>query len=243
MLFRDRRDAGRQLAQRLTQFAHRSDVVVLGLPRGGVPVAFEVAQALDVPLDVFVVRKLGAPENEELAIGAIASGGIRVLNEELMRDLNVSLSFADEAAEREVAEVAEREKLYRGDVPFPSLVNRTVILVDDGLATGATMRAAVRAAARAKAKQVIAAAPVGSTSARLSVSLEADQVVCLYTPHGFTAVGESLRTGAPGSARASILTIASGWWSHGFGTLLYSVQTGKSGFESENERDSGFQNS
>lgn len=190
MLFRDRRDAGRQLAQRLTQFAHRSDVIVLGLPRGGVPVAFEVAQALEVPLDVFVVRKLGAPENEELAIGAIASGGIRVLNEELMRDLHVSLTFADEAAEREVAEVVEREKLYRGDVPFPSLVNRIVILVDDGLATGATMRAAVRAAARAKAKQVVAAAPVGSPSARLSVALEADQVVCLYTPHAFRAVGE-----------------------------------------------------
>src|SRR5438046_2300077 len=141
--FRDRRDAGRRLAGKLQPYANRGDVIVLGLPRGGVPVAFEVATALGAPLDVFVVRKLGLPGYEELAMGAIASGGVRVLDRDLIRVARVSDSDLRRVTAAEEAELERRERLYRGDRPFPDLKGRTVILVDDGLATGSTMRAAV----------------------------------------------------------------------------------------------------
>src|SRR5829696_8293678 len=143
--FRDRHDAGRQLARELMEYAHRPDVIVLALPRGGVPVAYEVARALGAPLDVFVVRKLGLPWHEELAIGAIASGGVRVLDRDLIRLARVSEADVERVTAAEQAELARRERQYRGARPFPDLHEKTVILVDDGLATGSTMRAAVQA--------------------------------------------------------------------------------------------------
>src|SRR5688500_14224591 len=143
--FRNRRDAGKKLAQELLHYANRSDVIVLALPRGGVPVAYEVALALNVPMDVFIVRKLGLPGHEELAIGAIASGGIRVLNEDIVRALNISEEVINRIAERELKELQRRERRYRGDRPPSEVSDRIGILVDDGLATGASMRAAVAA--------------------------------------------------------------------------------------------------
>src|SRR5262249_1299227 len=148
MLFRNRTEAGRQLAAKLKKYADRPDVLVLALPRGGVPVAFEVARALHAPLDLFLVRKLGLPGQEELAMGAIATGGVRVLNEELVRALGVSDDVLDTAVARELRELERRERSYRGDRPPPDVRGRTVILVDDGLATGSTMRAAVAALRR-----------------------------------------------------------------------------------------------
>src|SRR5213593_599856 len=142
MIFRNRQDAGQRLAARLKNYAGRSDVLVLALPRGGVPVAFEVAEQLKAPLDVFLVRKLGVPGQEELALGAIASGGTRVLNDELVRDLGIPESVIDSLARREQQELERRERLYRGGRPLPDVSGRVVILVDDGLATGASMRAA-----------------------------------------------------------------------------------------------------
>src|SRR6516165_11182008 len=143
MLFRDRADAGRQLARKLGRYAGRSDVVVLGLPRGGVPVGYEVARALRAPLDVFLVRKLGLPGHEELAMGAIASGGVRVINDEVVQRLRVSEAMIEEVAEQEIEELHRRQRLYRADRPPLQVKDRTVILVDDGLATGSTTRAAV----------------------------------------------------------------------------------------------------
>ena len=143
--FRNRTDAGRQLAEKLAAYADRPDVLVLALPRGGVPVGFEVARALGAPLDVFLVRKLGVPGYEELAMGAVATGGVRVLNDEIVRGLGISEHEIDAVVARELQELARRERLYRGDRPPPDVAGRTVILVDDGLATGATMRAAVAA--------------------------------------------------------------------------------------------------
>src|SRR3981189_481185 len=145
MYFRDRREAGRQLSQHLAAYANRPDVLVLALPRGGVPVAYEVARALHAPLDVFLVRKLGVPGQEELAMGAIATGGIRVLNEDVVRALNIPPRVIDSVAAQEARELERREHLYRGNRPAPDLTGRTVILVDDGLATGSSMRAAVAA--------------------------------------------------------------------------------------------------
>src|SRR3990172_7889452 len=142
-LFTDRTDAGRQLAAKLAQLAGRSDVLVLGLPRGGVPVAYEVALALGAPLDIFIVRKLGLPGHEELAIGAIASGGVRVLNNDIVQALNIPQRVIDAIAQGELKELERRERAYRGDRPAPEVRGRTVILIDDGLATGASMRAAV----------------------------------------------------------------------------------------------------
>jgi len=145
MLFRDRNEAGRELAARLTNYSDRTDVLVLALPRGGVPVAFEVSQALHAPLDVFVVRKLGVPGHEELALGAISTGGVRVLNEDVVRTLRISDDVLDAVTEEELEELERRERLYRGSRPAPDAQGRTVILVDDGLETGSTMRAAVAA--------------------------------------------------------------------------------------------------
>ena len=148
MRFRDRVHAGRELARLLARYAHRPDVIVLGLPRGGMPVAAEVARALGVPFDVFLVRKLGVPGHEELAFGAIAQGGVQVLNDALIADLDLPPSAVERVAARERAELERRDQLYRGGRPFPALHDRTVILIDDGLATGATMEAAVTALRR-----------------------------------------------------------------------------------------------
>src|SRR5688572_3497884 len=187
--FRDRTDAGRLLARRLERYSNRNDVFVLGLPRGGVPVAYEVARSLRVPLDVFVVRKLGVPGHEELAMGAIASGGVRLLNDEVVDALGIPGPLIDQVARREQAELERREQLYRGNRPLVSLTNKTVILVDDGLATGSTMRAAVAAIRRQQPKEIIVAVPVGAPSTCDEMREVAEDVVCLRTPEPFVAVG------------------------------------------------------
>jgi predicted phosphoribosyltransferase len=189
MLFRDRREAGRFLAGKLMKYAGRPDVLVLALPRGGVPVAFEVAGALGAPLDVFLVRKLGLPGREELAIGAIAPGGVRVLNHEVVRALRVPPAVIDEVAARERQELERRLRLYRDDRPPPDVRGRTVILVDDGLATGSTMRAAVAALRQQHPARIVVAAPVGAADTCEEFRQEADEAVCARTPEPFLAVG------------------------------------------------------
>ena len=187
--YANRREAGAVLAGRLRDFAGRTDVVVLGLPRGGIPVAFEVAKALNAPLDVFVVRKLGLPGHPELAMGAIASGGVRVLNDNLLQQLHVPMSAIDAVARAEQAELERRERAYRGARPPIPLEGRVVILVDDGLATGATMRAAVLAVRRALPSQIVVAVPVGARETCSAMNEVADDVVCARMPEPFTAVG------------------------------------------------------
>jgi predicted phosphoribosyltransferase len=188
--FANRTEAGRLLVEKLVKYAGRDDVIVLGLPRGGVPVAFEVAQRLGAPLDVFIVRKLGVPGFEELAAGAIASGGVRVLNEDVMR----SIPHADEAIDavtiRETAELERREQIYREGRPAPQLRDRIVILVDDGLATGATMRAAIEALRQSGAAKIVVAVPVGPQDTCRELEEEADETICLSTPEFFQAVGQ-----------------------------------------------------
>jgi predicted phosphoribosyltransferase len=187
--FRDRTHAGQLLAERLRRYADRQDVVVLGLPRGGVPVAAEVAWRLRVPLDVFVVRKLGVPGHEELAMGAIATGGVRVLNDGVIALAGVSGRDIDATTARERVELERRERAYRNDRAPPDLRGRTVILVDDGLATGATMRAAVGAVRRQNAAAVVVAVPTASADTCDALRTEADEVLCLTTPEPFGAVG------------------------------------------------------
>ena len=187
--FRNRRDAGRRLAQHLLVYADCRDVIVLALPRGGVPVAFEVAQALGVPLDVFVVRKLGLPWQEELAIGALASGGVRVLDLDLIRAAGVTENDLQRITRVEQSELDRRERLYRDDRPFPDLTGKTVILVDDGLATGATMKAAVTALRQEGPSRVVVAAPVAARETCESLRQVADDIVCATTPEPFRAVG------------------------------------------------------
>ena len=189
MRFRDRAEAGRELAGRLAHHAGRPGVIVLGLPRGGVPVAYEVARALGAPLDVFVVRKLGVPGREELAMGAIATGGVRVLNPEVIDALGIPGSAIEAAAEREQEELDRRERLYRGDRPPPDRRGRTVILVDDGLATGSTMRAAVAAVRRQDPARVVVAVPVAAPDTCAEFRHVADEIVCAHTPEPFCAVG------------------------------------------------------
>jgi predicted phosphoribosyltransferase len=189
MRFRNRNDAGRQLAERLTAYANRHDVVVLGLPRGGVPVAAEVARVLNAPLDVFVVRKLGVPGHSELAMGAIARGGVRVLSEDLISELGIPRSAVEQVAVRERLELDRRDRLYRGDRGFPLLRDRTVIVIDDGLATGATMEAAVAALRTYGPQRIVVAAPVGATESCHRLVGIADEVVCATTPEPFQAVG------------------------------------------------------
>ena len=187
--FRDRRDAGRRLAQRLGNYAGRNDTIVLGLPRGGVPVAYEVASALHLPLDVFVVRKLGTPWHEELAMGALASGGVRVLNEDLVRELNVPASEVERVTRREQRELERRERLLRGNRPFPDVTGKTVLLIDDGLATGATMRVAVSALREKGAQRVVVGVPVASPDTCDSFRNITDDIICILTPEPFYAVG------------------------------------------------------
>jgi len=188
-LFRDRREAGRSLAERLAAYANRPDVLVLALPRGGVPVAYEVARALGAPLDVFVVRKLGVPGYEELAIGAVATGGVRVLNDQLVERLGIPEQMIDAVAARELQELARRERRYRGGRPPPDVRGRTVILVDDGLATGATMHAAIEALRQQKPTRIVVAVPTASPEICEEMNTKADDVICAITPEPFQAVG------------------------------------------------------
>ena len=190
MLFQDRFEAGRFLASKLRHLANRPDVVVLALPRGGVPVAYEVARQLNAPLDVFVVRKLGVPGQEELAMGAIASGGVRALNEELVRNLGIPDEVVDVIAEEEERELGRREKEYREGRPPLDVEGRTVILVDDGLATGSSMRVAVQALRSKKPARIIVAVPVAAATTCAELQAEVDQVVCGVTPEPFWAVGQ-----------------------------------------------------
>jgi putative phosphoribosyl transferase len=187
--FQNRREAGRRLAAELRQYAGRTDVIVLGLPRGGVPVAFEVATSLHAPMDVFVVRKLGLPWQEELAMGALATGGVRVLDDDLIRVAHVSPEDIQRVTELEQAELERRERQYRGDRPFPELAGKTVILVDDGLATGASMRAAVKAVRMATPAHVIVAVPVASPETCDAFRDLTDEIICAETPEPFHAVG------------------------------------------------------
>lgn len=186
----DRRDAGRQLAARLASYAANPRALVLGLPRGGVPVAYEVARALGAPLDVFLVRKLGVPGHEELAFGALASGGSRVYNEALLRELALDAETIEVIAAREGRELSRRERAYRAERPPPDLRGRVIILVDDGLATGATMRAAVVALRWQDPARIVVAVPVGAPATCALLGVEADEVVCAAIPDPFYAVGQ-----------------------------------------------------
>ena len=187
--FADRVDAGKRLASKLTQFKNK-DAVVLAIPRGGVVVGFEISKALGAPLDIIVPRKIGAPDNPELAIGAVAEDGTTILNERLVNDLGVSQSFIREESERQRVEILRRQKSYRGDAPYPSLKNRVVIIVDDGIATGYTMKAALASVHKKGAKSVVVAIPVGPPSTIKELERMADHVICLYTPEEFYAIGE-----------------------------------------------------
>jgi putative phosphoribosyl transferase len=189
-LFRDRREAGDVLAGELASYRGRTDITVLGLARGGIPVGRQVATALHAPLDVFLVRKLGVPQWPELAMGAIASGGGVVMNDALVRNLGISEDQVQDAIARESVELARRERAYRGDRPPVPIVGRSVILVDDGIATGASMLAAVRAVRASRPDRLVVAVPVGPRSACRQLSDEADDVVCATSPPGFEAVGQ-----------------------------------------------------
>jgi putative phosphoribosyl transferase len=182
-------DAGRELAAHLDRYAGAPDAIVLGLPRGGVPVAAEVARALGTPLDVFLVRKLGVPGHDELAMGAIASGGVRVINQDVVDALGVSDEEIRQASARERDELVRRELAYRGDRPPPAAAGRTVILVDDGLATGSTMRAAVAALGEQGAGRIVVAVPVAAKATCAELAPEVDELVCARTPDPFYAVG------------------------------------------------------
>lgn len=191
--FADRREAGATLAQRLKAYQGRDDVVVLALPRGGVPVAFEVARELGAPLDVFVVRKLGVPAHRELAMGAIASGGVRILNDDVVRWYGIPTAAIDAVAREEQFELERRERLYRAELPPLDLRGRVVLLIDDGLATGSTMKAAVEAVRLHQPSRIVVAVPVGSPETCQEFSEVADEIVCARTPQPFSAVGQWYR--------------------------------------------------
>lgn len=187
--FRDRSQAGQELSRKLAAYADRSDVIVLALPRGGVPVGYEVAKALRAPLDVFLVRKLGAPGQAELAMGAIAMGGIRVLNDDVVKLLHIEPGEIEAVAAKEERELARRDRLYGGARPRPNVKGCMVILVDDGLATGATMRAAIAALRRQEPKRIVVAVPVAAAQTCREFAGEADELVCCSTPEPFYSVG------------------------------------------------------
>jgi predicted phosphoribosyltransferase len=187
--FHDRREAGQLLARQLGKYKGRGDVIILALPRGGVPIAYEIARELKAPLDVFVVRKLGLPWHPELAMGAIAPGGVEVLNGDVVTAYNIPPHVIRAVAEREGQELQRRLQQYRGNRPFPNLEGHTVILVDDGLATGSSMKAAVEAVRQQKPRAVVVAVPVAAVSTCQEFRHEVDDIVCLYTPPDFSAVG------------------------------------------------------
>jgi len=188
-LFTDRVDAGKKLAKELSKYANRSDVLILALPRGGVPVAFEVAKELNVKMDVFIVRKLGVPGNEELAMGAISSDNIRVLNEDIVRSFQIPERVINMVAENELKELERRERTYRGDSPKPVISGSIVILIDDGLATGATMRAAASAIKTKNPAKIVVAVPTGARDTCELFGREVDEVICIATPEPFYGVG------------------------------------------------------
>ncbi|HHF7375928.1 phosphoribosyltransferase [Legionella bozemanae] len=189
MNYDDRYQAGRVLVDLLKNYAKRTDVIVLALPRGGVPVGYEIAQKLSLPLDIFIVRKLGVPGHEELAMGAIASGGITVLNEEIVNLLHISTESIDTIQKSEQEELLRREQVYRGKKPFPELSGKTIILVDDGIATGYTMRAAIAALKQKKPAKLIVAIPVAARSTCDEIAPLVDEIICPMRPVNFYAVG------------------------------------------------------
>jgi putative phosphoribosyl transferase len=188
--FQDREEAGRILASKLSAYSRREDVIVLALPRGGLPVAFQVAQALGAPLDVFVVRKLGTPWNRELAMGAVASGGVQVLDLSVVKELCVSEADVQEITASELSELTRRERLYRGNRPAPELTGKTVILVDDGIATGCSLLAAIAAIRRQEAARIVVAIPVAPAFGCSAIRAEADEVVSVAEPEHFLAVSQ-----------------------------------------------------
>ena len=188
--FTDRRHAGRVLASCLTKYAGRDDVIVLALPRGGVPVAYEVASTLGAPMDVFLVRKLRTPGHRELAMGAIASGGVRVVNEDVVQWYGISESAIDRIAREEQEELERRERAYRDDRPAPDLTDKIVVLIDDGLATGSTMRAAAQAVRAHRPARVVIAVPVGAPQTCAELAVSVDEVICVRMPEPFSAVGQ-----------------------------------------------------
>jgi len=190
MIYRDRIDAGKQLAARLRDYANRDDVLVLALPRGGVPVAYEVAKALRVPLDIFLVRKLGVPGHEELAMGAISTGGVRVLNDDVVNYLGIPGEVIDAVAADELTELERRERAYRGDRPEPDVQGKTVLLIDDGLATGSTMRAAAAALRQKNPARIIVAVPVSASQTCDEYRMGVDEIICAKTPEPFLGVGQ-----------------------------------------------------
>lgn len=188
-LFSNRIEAGQLLAEQLKHYANRPDVLVLALPRGGVPIGFEITKKIHAPLDIFLVRKLGAPGYEELAMGAIAMGGITVINEDVIQNLHITQEAIEKVIQKEQAELERRNQLYRNNRPMPSIKNKIIILVDDGLATGATMRAAIKAVKTFLPKQIIVAVPVAALSTYLDLKKEVDDVVCLKTPEQLYSIG------------------------------------------------------
>jgi putative phosphoribosyl transferase len=189
-MYRDRVDAGQQLAKELVHYANREDVLILGIPRGGVPVAFEVAQALRAPLDIVLVRKLGTPGQEELAMGAIASGGIRILNQQLVAELGITDEQVADAIATQEAELQRRERLYRGSHPSISVKGKIVILVDDGIATGSSVLAAVDALRKLEPKKIVVAVPVAPSHADEQIKRVADEFVCVHKPEWFFGIGQ-----------------------------------------------------
>ena len=190
MIFRDRTEAGQILASKLTKYVNQVDTVILALPRGGVPVAYEIGKELGLPIDVFVVRKLGVPGHEELAMGAIASGGVRHINRDVVDQLRIESETIDVASRREQKEIERRERLYRGQRPPVDVRNKTVILVDDGLATGSTMRAAIAALRQHRPARIVVAVPTAAPQTCSEIADEVDEIICAATPETFYAVGQ-----------------------------------------------------
>jgi putative phosphoribosyl transferase len=188
-LFKNRREAGKLLAEKLIHYKNKSDILVLALPRGGVPVAFEVAKSLNAEMDIFIVRKLGIPGHEELAMGAIATGGIRILNEDVVRVINIPLSAIELVTHQELLEIKRREEQYRGNTPEPMVSAKTVIIIDDGLATGSSMKAAISALKRQGPASITVAVPVAEAGVCNNFRQIADDVICVKTPVNFRAVG------------------------------------------------------